>query len=143
MKRLLLLTAAAIFLNGCIAVENRTNLRESRDEEIDDAEALAVAGKRVCVDQRHAGIIKSFSESARCSKPVIMAAYEKAQFPYKDLVEEYTDKRIKIMQELDDKQIPEDRSYKKMNELLIYLRGEAHIRDLHRHEIKQTFLAVN
>ena len=129
MKRIFILAIIAVALIGCISTQQQ---REIRDEQIQDAENLALAGKRICVDKRHAGIFKTYAESAECSNLLIIAAYERVKFPYMDLVREYTDKRLEILKELDDKQITSERSDKKMNECLAYLTAEAHVRDLEK-----------
>ncbi len=122
-----------IMLCGCATIQQQAELqRKERDEQIDDALALAVPGKRICIDQRHAGIFKTYAESAKCSNPQIIAAFKRVKFPYMDLVKEFTDKRLEILQELDNKQIPEERSDKEINEYLDNLIAETHVRDLER-----------
>ena len=100
-----------------------------RDNQIDDAQAIAKIGQRECTDLRHDGVLDSLAASAKCSNPKIIEAYKRVGFPYMDLIQQYAEKRLFIMQERDDKKIPESRVNKELNENLDYLRAEAHIRD--------------
>jgi hypothetical protein len=120
----------ACSLIGCIPVQQQTSLRQDRDRQIDDAENLALAGKRICTNQRHAGTIKTLVESVNCSNPKIIAAYERVKFPYMDLVKQYTEKRLELVEKVENKEISEAQFHKEIYECLPYLRAEAHVRDL-------------
>jgi hypothetical protein len=110
--------------------EEYAALRAERDAQIVDANNLALAGARECVNQRHAGILKTFAESAECSNPQIIAAYERVRFPYMDLVKQYTDRKLDIMEQLDHHTIPAARADKELAECRAYLQAAAHVRDL-------------
>lgn len=129
MKPFSTLLIAFLILGGCCAGTQQNAQREMRDDQIYDAEALVLAGKRICVDMRHNGTFKTLAESAKCSNPKIIAAYERVHFPYMDLVKHYTDRRLEILEKEDNKEISEARSVKELNELLPYLKAEAHVRD--------------
>jgi len=131
MKTLLTLAIMTAALSGCLPMQQQSELlRVQRDEQIDDAEGLAIAGKRICTNKRHAGVFKTLAESAYCSNPIIISSYERVKFPYMDLVKEYTQKRLEILQARDKKKITEEQCTKEMSESLIYLTAESHIRDL-------------
>jgi hypothetical protein len=123
------LLIAFLILGGCCAGTQQNAQREMRDDQINDAEGLALAGKRICVDMRHNGVFKTLAESAKCSNPKIIAAYERVHFPYMDLVKHYTDRRLEILEKLDNKTISGLRSDREMDELLAYLKAESHVRD--------------
>jgi hypothetical protein len=60
-----------------------------------------------CKAKRLAGELKSFVQSAQCSNPRIIAAFNKANYRYMDLVTLMTGKRMQIAERLDRNQLSE------------------------------------
>jgi hypothetical protein len=61
----------------------------------------AAAAINECKAKRLAGELKSFVQSAQCSNPRIIAAFNKANYRYMDLVTLMTAKRMQIAERLD------------------------------------------
>ena len=60
-----------------------------------------------CKSKRLAGELKSFVQSAQCSNPRIIAAFNKANYRYMDLVTLMAARRMQISERLDRNQMSE------------------------------------
>jgi len=67
----------------------------------------AAAAINECKAKRLAGELKSFVQSAQCSNPRIIAAFNKANYRYMDLVTLMVAKRMQIAERLDRNQMSE------------------------------------
>lgn len=58
-----------------------------------------------CEAKRQSGVLHSFAEWAECVNPQMIAAYERARFPYMDLVQVYAASLLVIAEKLDKGEI--------------------------------------
>ncbi len=80
MKRhVLFLMLIAATLAGCSAmIMSKSALR--------DAQEQAQAAYAACNAQLRSGVLKSYRQAVACARPKVLAAYQRAGYPYMDLV---------------------------------------------------------
>jgi|GEM_PF-3806921 hypothetical protein len=69
------------------------HMRQAGDE--------SIAAIKQCREKRVSGELKTHADSAQCSNPQIAAAFQKAGYPYMDLVALFTAKRLEQAQKID------------------------------------------
>ena len=147
MKQIFLLSIAIVALSACAPTQQQSlkNLSEKerlaaahdelestmnkRDKQMQDAENLAKPARNACIEKRHSGVIKTYAESAKCSNQAMVSAFERVEFPYMDLVQQYADKRIELLGKLDNKEITKTTFDKQFHEYLKTFIDQTYARD--------------
>lgn len=60
-----------------------------------------------CETKRLHGILKNHSEAVKCSNPRIITAFEIANYPYRDIIKKFTEKRLNLARKIDRNKITE------------------------------------
>ena len=76
-------------------------------EALAQAEAQSRAAILECRNRRLSGDLKSYVESAQCSSPTIIAAYQQAGYRYMDLIASYAAKRLELSEKTDQGKLTE------------------------------------
>ncbi len=85
-----------------------------------DKEEIKIAIEE-CRNKRLNGELKTYVDSAKCSNPRILAAYEKANYPYMDLVSLFITKRMEVSEKIDSKQLTEAEGNLQIAKLLMQI----------------------
>lgn len=147
MKSIILLSIALMALGACTPTQQQVgqtvsekerlaaahaeleSVMQKRDKQVQDAENLAKPAKDACIEKRKAGVIKTYEESAQCSNKAIVSAFERVEFPYMDLVQQYADKRVELLGKLDNKEITHATFKKQFREYLKTFMDQTYVRD--------------
>ncbi|MDX1975012.1 MAG: hypothetical protein SFT92_04985 [Rickettsiales bacterium] len=147
MKPIFLLSIAIMALSACAPTQQQSlqslsekerlaaahdeleSVMKKRDKQVQDAENLAKPAKDACIEKRQAGVIKTYEESAQCSNQAIVFAFERVEFPYMDLVQQYADKRVELLRKLDKKEITRATFKKQFREYLKTFMDQTYARD--------------
>ncbi len=85
-----------IFLGGCSAIPP-----QPKQAALQEASRKMEAAVLECRELRRRKTLKTFKESAECSRPKIIAAYQEAGYPYMDLIILFASARMAGAENLD------------------------------------------
>jgi hypothetical protein len=85
-----------IFLGGCSAIQP-----QPKQAALQEASRKMEAAVLECRELRRRKTLKTFKESAECSRPKIIAAYQEAGYPYMDLIILFASARMAGAENLD------------------------------------------
>lgn len=132
MKKILIIITM-LFLVACATQAEKT---ASAAKEASEAKAF-------CAQKYPDGTAKTHLESVQCSNPLIIVAFQKAGFPYMDIIELGNAKRLDIAERLDKGVITINQADLEMKEYGLKLNGITQQRDHENferaREIMQTF----
>src|SRR5712691_8731260 len=114
-----------IFLGGCGAIQP-----QAQQAALQEASRKMNAAVMECREMRLRKKLKSFRESAECSRPKIIAAYQEAGYPYMDLIVLFASARMAGAENLDKGKNTEAEVQLQMAELQNRIAAEEQRRNL-------------
>ena len=78
----------------------------------------------ICENRRRSGTLKTRSSTVKCSNSRIIAAFEMAEYPYMDIIRQYTGKRLLIARKQDKNQITEPEAAKELEAFTRHIEAE-------------------
>jgi hypothetical protein len=126
------LMVSLLSLTGChtiraIQADNAAKEQKARMQVAKEEAATAV---KECRDKRLSGELKTYLESAQCSGPRIIEAYQKAGYRYMDLQNLFVAARAAGAEKIDNKELTETQEQLQIAELAARLNAEEQRRNL-------------
>ena len=84
----------------------------------------ALSAVKECKVKRLGGELKTYVQSAMCSNPGIVQAFNSANYKHMDLIQGFTAKRLELAEKLDRGQITEVQSENELSEFSNRIRNE-------------------
>lgn len=84
----------------------------------------ALSAVKECKVKRLGGELKTYVQSAMCSNPGIVQAFNSANYKHMDLIQGFTAKRLELAEKLDRGQITEAQSESELSEFSSRIRNE-------------------
>ena len=84
----------------------------------------ALSAVKECKVKRLGGELKTYVQSAMCSNPSIVQAFNSANYKHMDLIQGFTAKRLELAEKLDRGQITEAQSESELSEFSNRIRNE-------------------
>lgn len=122
----------AVSLSGCGLVHQAQQEQAAKEHQaaMKVASEESKAALQECHDKRVAGELKTYVESVKCSAPRIVEAFQKANYPYMDLISLANAKRLALAEKADKKKITEGEMQLKMAEAFTDMVNEERRRNL-------------
>lgn len=124
MKKILAIIATILILSNCAIYEQKQHQEAMKLAHQEAGNAI-----QSCRKKRLSGELKTHVESVQCSNPLVIQAYAKALYPYMDLVQLRTIKRLDIAERTDKKEITETQGLLEIREYTVKLDDMARQRD--------------
>jgi len=95
---------------GCSRYANKLQQSSPRliGAKFPQANEKTLAAMAECKSKRLSGELKTYVQSAKCSNPRMIRAFQDAGYPYMDIIELYAAKRIELAKNVDEKKITEE-----------------------------------
>ncbi|MBV9200202.1 MAG: hypothetical protein JOY83_10810 [Alphaproteobacteria bacterium] len=130
--RFFLLSLIVLALTGCGMAQQQqiAAARQQHADEMKQAKAEAKAAMLECKNKRLTGELATHVASVQCSNPRIIDAYERAGYPYMDLIRLMTAKRLEVAEKQDRGQLTEGQAELEVAEAASRITGEQRSRNL-------------